>query len=87
MDWPKSKPLFDGERILFEFENGYGASMIRHSGSYGGNQGKWEIAVLRDGAICYDTPITDDVIGHLDDPEADAILEKIAALPPVRGAQ
>ena len=62
----KRKVVDGGMQLLYSFENGYGASVIQHNGSYGNEIGKWEIAVLdNSGGICYDTPITDDVLGHL----------------------
>ncbi len=45
------------------FENGYGVSVISHG--YGGDVGLKELAVLHGGSICYDTPITSEVMGHL----------------------
>ena len=47
------------------YPNGYGASIQRHDGSYGAEDGLFELAVIRDGGLCYDSPITDDVLGHL----------------------
>lgn len=47
------------------FSNGYGVSVIRHEGSYGGRLGLFELAVLRDGNIVYDTPVAGDVLGWL----------------------
>ena len=82
MQWPDSKPWNGGVKKSFEFENGYGASLVCCPGSYGYEEGLWELAVIKNGDICYDTPITDDVIGNLNDPEADEILERIARLPP-----
>jgi len=50
----------------YQFPNGYGASVIKNSVSYGGKSGLYELAVLnKDGKIIYDTPITDDVLGYL----------------------
>lgn len=83
MQWPESELWNGGERKVFKFDNGYGASLVRCPGSYGYEQGLWELAVLKDGNLCYSTPITDDVIGNLNDPEADSILEEIAKLPPI----
>ena len=41
------------------FENGYGASVVRHEYSYGGKSGLYELAVLdSSGDLTYDTPIT-----------------------------
>lgn len=65
------------------FINGYGISIIKHDGSYGRASNKWEIAVLRGEELCYDTPITDDVIGWLTGPEVLDYAYKIAALPAV----
>ena len=84
MKWPKSEKWNGGIRKLFKFDNGYGASLVKNPYSYGYDQGLWELAVLKNGELCYDTPITDDVIGYLNDPEADAILHNIADLPPVK---
>lgn len=69
------------EQYLFSFENGYGASVIRGPYTYEGNKGLWELAVLgSDGHISYDTPITDDVIGHLSETDVEETLNKIKAL-------
>jgi len=82
VDWNvKTYPIHDGVGKEFKFENGYGASIVKHSFSYGGKKGLWELAVLKDGELCYDTPITSDVIGHLNDPEVDRLLEEIKRLP------
>lgn len=72
---------------VVEFENGYGASIISHGRSYGGDQGLFEIAVLcavgtDDEQIVYDTPVTDDVVGYLDFAGVAAILKDIEELPP-----
>ena len=69
-----------GIQKVYNFPNGYGASVIRHKGSYGYKKGFGELAVLRAGQLCYDTDITDDVIGNLNDPEVDNILGKISRL-------
>ena len=63
------------------FDNGYGISVIRNLGSYGGGSGLYEIAVLdEDDNLCYDTPITDDVIGWLSEEAVTGVMEKIQAL-------
>lgn len=58
-------PSFSKLLYHYEFKNGYGASVLRSSYSFGGDRGLFELAVLKDGNICYDTPITNDVIGYL----------------------
>ena len=73
--------LNGGIQRKYLFRNGYGASVIKSPYSYGGSDGLWEIAVLgKDGKLCYDTPITDDVIGYLDDYEVNDILTQIEEL-------
>jgi hypothetical protein len=70
----------EGIQKVYQFPNGYGASVIKHRGSYGYKKGLWELAVLHEGELCYDTEITNDVIGHLNDPEVDNILGQIERL-------
>jgi len=66
-------------RILFE--NGYGASVVRHEYSYGGKSGLYELAVLdSSGDLTYDTPITNDVLGYLSEQDVTEILIKIQQL-------
>lgn len=72
---------------LYRFSNGYGASVIRGEYTYGGDEGNWELAVLKfEGEgyhlaypkqICAD----EDVIGWLTDDQVDDLLVKIANLP------
>ena len=69
-----------GIQKVYMFPNGYGASVIQHKGSYGYEKGLWEVAVLHEGELCYDSEITNDVIGYLNDPEVDNILRRIKLL-------
>ncbi len=75
---------------MYRFDNSYGASVVKHRWSYGQREGLWELGVIiwsgdgeDDFSLTYDTPITDDVIGHLNDEQVQAILKKIKALPQV----
>lgn len=64
----------------FTFPNGYGASVINDG--YGREMGLFELAVVdSNNNLCYDTEITDDVIGWLDPKEVYDILVRIANLP------
>jgi hypothetical protein len=85
-----SRPLNTGIQYIAKFPNNYGASVVQHQFSYGGNIGLWEIAVVQyeegetdihNFKLTYDTPITYDVIGHLEDEEVNKILADIKALP------
>lgn len=77
-------PLMGGTQARWHFTNGYGASVIYTPMSYG-----VELAVLAgtvdDWDLICDTPITEDVIGWIESPEALAdLLRQIEALPPRR---
>ncbi len=73
-----SKPCHDGIQYIYKAENGYGASIVQHQFSYGNEKGLWELAVLDpNGDICYSTPITSDVVGHLTDKKVNELLEQI----------
>lgn len=65
-------------QTIYKFSNGYGASVIKFNYVYFGI----EIAVLRfdengNWDIDYSTPITDDVIGGLDEEGRDKVLQQI----------
>lgn len=81
----------DGVNHQFRFENNYGASVVKRFGSYGYEQDLFELAVLcfdtddKNGAdvygqLCYDTLITDGVIGYLTNDKVLELLEKIKNL-------
>ena len=76
----ETNKVHDGIQKVYSFPNGYGASVVKHSYSYGGKDNKWELAVLKDGGLCYDTDITSDVLGYLNDPEVDSYLRQIEKL-------
>jgi hypothetical protein len=63
-----------------QFDNGYEASVVKSNYTYGGKNGLYELAVFKDGEICYDTPITDDVIGYLRPEDVTDVMVKIQQL-------
>ena len=74
----KKHPQLDGVVSRITFDNGYGASVVKHEFSYGGKDGLYELAVLdKDGNLTYDTPITNDVIGYLREIDVTDVMEKI----------
>ena len=76
--------LNNGSQALAHFANGYGASVITGKDSYGGDMGLYELAVLEiteDGwDICYDSGLTEDVIGYLTEEQVTSILKQIEEL-------
>lgn len=78
--------LNGGKQTLHKFPNGYGASVI-DGGTYcyGADQGLKELAVIKfyEGDkwhLCYETDITDDVLGYLTDEDVADLLVQIEAL-------
>jgi hypothetical protein len=76
----KNHPMGQGVQARIYFDNGYGASVVRSEHTYGGSDGLYELAVLKNGNITYDTPITDDVIGYLTEEGVTEYLQKIQEL-------
>ena len=68
----------DEKHAIIFFDNGYGASVITGRIFYTDEEHPYELAVLKkneDGYdICYDTPITNDILGHLTAEDVDRIL-------------
>ena len=70
------RPELGGHQKLFEFPNGYGASVVVHDFSYG-----LELALIdADNNIIKHPEITNDVCGFLNVDSANDLLEKIAKL-------
>jgi hypothetical protein len=69
---------------IHRFDNGYGASVIQKSFSYGAAKGLFELAVIKftgdDWNLDYSTPITNDVIGHLTESSVLELLSRIKKL-------
>lgn len=66
---------------IYKFSNGYGASVIQSGYSYGHEDGLYELAVLKDGELCFSTPITGDILGYLTADEVAERLGQIEKLP------
>tara|TARA_B100000927_G_scaffold268439_1_gene243209 strand:- start:370 stop:636 length:267 start_codon:yes stop_codon:yes gene_type:complete len=66
-------------QALMEFDNKYGISVVNGQGAYC-SEGTYEVAVLFEGNLTYDTHITDDVLGHLSPKEITDIMKDIQEL-------
>ena len=71
-----------GVQAIVKYENGYGASVVKHDYSYGNRDGLFEIAVIGpDGDLHYDNPVANgDVLGYLTKEDVSETLEKISKL-------
>ena len=86
-DYIKDHPSYSTvEQTFYKFPNGYGASVIHGTSViFGISTYGLELAVIRwnkdggDWVFDYTTPITDDVVGHIED--LDLVLEEIYNLP------
>ena len=77
-----------GTQTVYRFPNGYGASVVQASWSYGSDDGLFELGVIKfsgEGdyafSLTYDTNITNDVIGNLTEQDVQDLLNKIKYLP------
>ena len=76
-----SDTFYNGVKTRIYFENGFGASIVKHDYSYGGKDGLYELAVLFDDEIHYDNPVAaGDVRGYLTEEEVSKLLIEIQNL-------
>ena len=73
-------PIKDGEQARLDFENGYGVSVLKGSAFYTSDEKPFEVAVFKYGDICYDTNITTDVVGYLDEDAVTKIMAEVQKL-------
>ena len=69
-------------RVSFP-DNGYSASIIKGYGTYGRENDQWEVGIICDGDLTYDTDITGnshDVIGYLEEEDVLAIIRLVKRL-------
>ena len=83
LEFIEMKDLFyNGVQCRIQFDNGYGASIVRHNYSYGSKEGLYELAVLdENGKLHYDNPVANgDVRGYLNESEVTELLKQIQEL-------
>jgi len=74
-------PFMVGKKSRMSFDNGYGVSVVSHTYSYGGKKGLYEVAVLdSEGDLTYETPVTNDVIGHLSEKGVSDVMKQVQGL-------
>ncbi len=76
-----AKEYAKAKQAKMDFENGYGISVLFGSMFYSNGIDSYEVGVLKGGTLCYDTPITNDVIGYIPAAEVSDIMRKIQELP------
>ena len=63
-----------------DFDNGYSISVIQGGGAYTDGDDEYEVAVLKDGDLCYSTPITSDVLGHQSADDVTKVMAQVQSL-------
>jgi hypothetical protein len=72
-------PLTREVRAYVDFDNGFYVSILNSIHSHGAID-EYEIAILDENGICYDTPLTNDVVGHLDKKGVEKWLKDVSEL-------
>jgi len=80
LEFNEMDSFYNGVQARIIFENGYGASVVKHNFSYGGKDGLYELAVTKDDDLCYDTSVTNDVEGYLSPDDVTELLKQIQSL-------
>lgn len=62
------------------FGNGFGVSIIRGHYTYGGEEGLYELAIISDDGLQYNTAMTEDVLGYLTEKEIEQIVYSVQCL-------
>ena len=68
-----------GIMLRFRFPNNYGASVVKHKGSYGYPE-SYEIGILYNDELYYHSLIANDIIGHVNPKDVGMILLQIKGL-------
>lgn len=72
-------PLEWNARAYVSFDNGFYVSIL--NGLYStGDVDEYELAIMDKDGICYDTPLSDDIIGHLTKEDVEKWLKDVSEL-------
>ena len=72
-------PLQRDARAYVQFDNGFYVSILSSKHSVG-NIGQYELGILDANGLCYDTPLTNDVVGYLDKEDVEKWLKDVSEL-------
>ena len=65
-----------------QFDNGYGISVLLGGyGIYSNGIDTYEVAILYDDELCYDSGLCDDILGYQTESEITELMAKIQSLP------
>ena len=76
-----TKEIFaNSKHAVMEFENGYSVSVIFGERFYSNGIDTYEVAILKDGILCYETYITDYVVAYISEEGVTEIMRKVQEL-------
>ena len=78
--YPLNEKYGNAKHAIMNFENGYGVSVIIGKCFLSNGVDTYEVAVLYNGDITYNTEITNDVIGRLSENEVTEVMKQIQLL-------
>ena len=70
----------DAKQAVMKFDNGYGVSVLIGKCFFSNGVNTYEVGILKDDYLCYDTYITGDVLGYQDEEEVTEIMRKVQEL-------
>jgi len=81
------KPHFNtldknAKKAFCEFDNGYSVSVVFGDMFYSNGVDTYELAIFKGDEICYNTDITNDVMGYLTHFEVTEVMKRVQELPP-----
>ena len=80
LEFKKHSNLNFDTHATMNFCNKYGVSVISGEYAYTNEKYMYEVAILKDGRITYESGITDDVIGYCDEKKVTDIMKKVQEL-------
>ena len=73
-----TKEIFaNSKHAVMEFENGYGVSVVFGDQFCSNGIDTYEVAIIKDNHVCYDTPLTDNVLAYQNENEVTEIMRKV----------
>lgn len=77
LEFKPHKSIKRGFIARLNFPNKYGISVIFGNPLFRCSKNTYEVAILKNGHLCYSTPITDDVLGYQSIDNINAIMKEI----------
>ncbi|MDD4730072.1 MAG: hypothetical protein PHN55_15140 [Dysgonamonadaceae bacterium] len=67
----------NSKHAVIEFENSYGVSVLFGDIFYSNGIDTYEVVIMKDKHVCFDTPLTDTVLAYKNENEVTEIMRKV----------